>query len=190
MPESLVPVVNLAQHGRHDAGAGRKISRPARTGVSAILNDVKAQNALWIREAAPRDQIALLELLRKLHRAERGERGEPSDNDLLRDIERSEIFVADLDDVVIGMAAIELFDEPAYQGAEPRQRACVMAIAVAATHRRQGVATRLMQHVMDWLKTSDAVSIGLFVRAGNESARGFYQKMGFEVEALAMQRLL
>ncbi|ACK49677.1 GCN5-related N-acetyltransferase [Methylocella silvestris BL2] len=109
---------------------------------------------------------------------------------MLRDIERSEIFVADLDDVVIGMAAIELFDEPAYQGAEPRQRACVMAIAVAEAHRRQGVATRLMQHVMDWLKTSEVVSIGLYVRAGNDGARGFYEKMGFEVEALAMQRLL
>ncbi len=132
----------------------------------------------------------MLALLRDLHRAERGERGEPTDNDLLRDIERSEIFVADLNDRVIGMAAVELFDEPTYRGDEPRRRACVMAIAVAEAHRRQGVATLLMQHVLDWLKTGDAVSIGLFVRAGNDGARGFYEKMGFEVDALAMQRRL
>jgi len=53
-------------------------------------------------------------------------------------------------------------------------------LAVAVRHRRQGLGRRLM----DWLAAT-AVEAGVFrvnleVRANNDAARGFYQRIGFD----------
>lgn len=53
-------------------------------------------------------------------------------------------------------------------------------VAVAASHRRRGVATRLVGEAMEWLEARGVREVFLEVRASNESARRLYGSVGFE----------
>ena len=53
-------------------------------------------------------------------------------------------------------------------------------IAVAPTHRKQGVGKLLMEKMHDYAKTLGAERMLLEVRVSNESAIGLYQKYGYE----------
>lgn len=52
----------------------------------------------------------------------------------------------------------------------------ILNVAVATTHRRQGIATKLLQHRLN----APGISVlFLEVRESNSAARAFYEKMGF-----------
>lgn len=56
----------------------------------------------------------------------------------------------------------------------------ILAIAVDESYRREGVGSALMINVLDRLKRKGASRVKLEVRASNELAQKFYDKMGFE----------
>jgi [ribosomal protein S18]-alanine N-acetyltransferase len=72
-------------------------------------------------------------------------------------------------DSIAGFAIMHFGDDAAH----------LNLLAVAAEHRRQGLATRLL----DWLKasadTAGILRIDLELRLGNDAAREFYERHGF-----------
>ena len=61
-------------------------------------------------------------------------------------------------------------------------RGWIYALAVAPSHRRRGIAVRLMGEVESRLRTAGCTKINLQVRAGNTAVAGFYEALGYAVE--------
>jgi ribosomal-protein-alanine N-acetyltransferase len=57
-------------------------------------------------------------------------------------------------------------------------------IAVAAAARRRGVATSLLQALLDHVRAQNGKAIFLEVRKSNDAARSFYRKAGFHETGL------
>lgn len=56
----------------------------------------------------------------------------------------------------------------------------LLAIATAPDHRRRGVAARLLDHLLDVARTSNAVLVTLEVRRHNVPAIALYERRGFK----------
>jgi ribosomal-protein-alanine N-acetyltransferase len=54
-------------------------------------------------------------------------------------------------------------------------------VAIRAEFRRQGIATRLLEAVLEWGRHKRARTALLEVRAGNTAAQGLYSRCGFRV---------
>lgn len=59
-------------------------------------------------------------------------------------------------------------------------RGWIYYLAVAAGHRRRGVAGRLMEACEDWVRARDITKIQLMVRGDNEPVVAFYERLGYE----------
>ena len=62
-------------------------------------------------------------------------------------------------------------------------RGWVNYLAVAATHRHQGHAARLMAHAEALLTSAGCPKLSLQVRQGNDAVLAFYEKLGYRVDA-------
>ena len=58
-------------------------------------------------------------------------------------------------------------------------RAWVYYLAVSSEYRRLGTGRRMMAAAEAWLRASNAPRLNLMVRADNQSARGFYEAIGY-----------
>jgi ribosomal-protein-alanine N-acetyltransferase len=82
----------------------------------------------------------------------------------------SRCWVVDLDGKIIGMlVAWFLVDE-----------AHIATIAVHPDHQRQGIATKLLNHMLRSMSQEGAVTSFLEVRESNTAARELYRRFGFE----------
>lgn len=63
-------------------------------------------------------------------------------------------------------------------------------LTVSPEHRRQGIATRLLNSLIDILRKRGIDYVSLSVPAQEEAARKLYAKMGFETHALFMSKRL
>jgi ribosomal protein S18 acetylase RimI-like enzyme len=61
-------------------------------------------------------------------------------------------------------------------------RGWIYSVAVAPTHRRQGIGSRLVSYAERALTGRGCVKINLQILEGNESAVAFYATLGFSVE--------
>ena len=50
---------------------------------------------------------------------------------------------------------------------------------VAPTHRKLGIGRLLVNHMIDWARTHDAVTLHLTVTSCNQAAMRFYERLGF-----------
>lgn len=82
---------------------------------------------------------------------------------------RTGLWVAEAEGRVVGYAVVWAVLEQAELG----------NLAVADTHRRRGVATRLVDTVGEWLEDQGVVELFLEVRESNRAARELYRAMGF-----------
>ena len=70
-------------------------------------------------------------------------------------------------------------------------RGWIYHLAVAPTHRRRGIATRLMRGAEGALRARGCSKINLQVRATHESVVAFYRALGYQIEErLSMGRAL
>ena len=60
----------------------------------------------------------------------------------------------------------------------------IQRIAVLPTHRRVGIARRLMEKMVEISREKEAMEVSLEVRAGNTAARNLYESYGFLPEAV------
>lgn len=64
-------------------------------------------------------------------------------------------------------------------------------LAVDPARRRSGVARRMVRHAEDWLAGQGIPKVELMIRPENDAVRGFYERVGYEVEPrLVMSRRL
>jgi ribosomal protein S18 acetylase RimI-like enzyme len=61
-------------------------------------------------------------------------------------------------------------------------RGWIYSVAVAPSHRRQGIASRLVVHAERALIGKGCVKINLQIMEGNESVAAFYSELGYAVE--------
>ena len=61
-------------------------------------------------------------------------------------------------------------------------RGWIYSVAVAPSHRRQDIGTRLVAHAEQALTARGCVKINLQIVEGNESVAAFYAKLGYSVE--------
>jgi ribosomal protein S18 acetylase RimI-like enzyme len=61
-------------------------------------------------------------------------------------------------------------------------RGWIYHLAVAQSHRRRGIATRLMHAATGGLRRAGCVKINLQVRNSNAAVVAFYRALGYEVE--------
>jgi ribosomal-protein-alanine N-acetyltransferase len=78
---------------------------------------------------------------------------------------------------LVGFAMMEFGDE----------RAHLVLLAVRPTHRRQGIARRMVEWLLESARTAGIASVHLELRARNEAARRFYRALGFS-ETLLIPR--
>jgi ribosomal protein S18 acetylase RimI-like enzyme len=91
------------------------------------------------------------------------------------------LLIAELDGAVVG-AVIAGWDGV---------RGWIYHLAVAPSHRRRGIATRLMRAAEATLGALGCPKINLQVRATNQSVVAFYRSLGYQVEErLSMGRSL
>jgi ribosomal protein S18 acetylase RimI-like enzyme len=82
------------------------------------------------------------------------------------------LFVAMADNAVVGTVMA------GYDG----HRGWIYSVAVAPSHRRQGIGSRLVSHAERILTSKGAVKINLQIMEGNESVAKFYSALGYSVE--------
>ena len=81
-------------------------------------------------------------------------------------------FVAVADSAVVGTVMA------GYDG----HRGWIYSVAVASSHRRQGIGSQLVSHAERALTGKGCVKINLQILEGNEKVSGFYASLGYVVE--------
>jgi ribosomal protein S18 acetylase RimI-like enzyme len=70
-------------------------------------------------------------------------------------------------------------------------RGWIYSLAVATSHRRQGIGSRLVSHAERALIRKGCMKINLQIMDGNESVAAFYSSLGYSVEKrVSMGKLL
>ena len=70
------------------------------------------------------------------------------------------------------------------------RHACIFLLYVTPEHRRQGIASALVQHAIAWSRARGDRQLGLQVFQANQPALNLYQKLGFQTQALWMVKPL
>lgn len=87
-------------------------------------------------------------------------------------VERDLLFVALIDDVVIGSV----------MGGYDGHRGWIYSLAVSPPLRRQGIASALMRTIEEKIKSLGCLKLNLQVVTSNDEVVAFYEELGFIVE--------
>jgi GNAT superfamily N-acetyltransferase len=143
-----------------------------------------------IQRATGADILQLVELLNILFTQEADFR--PDGEKQLRGLrmildfpERGRIFVARVDEQVVGMVSL-LFTVSTAEGAP----ACWLEdMVIRPEHRRNGLGSRLLQHAVQEAKADGFARITLLTDRDNASAIRFYRRHGFQPSEMVPLRL-
>jgi RimJ/RimL family protein N-acetyltransferase len=86
------------------------------------------------------------------------------------------VFVADDDGLVVGRLSVARDQHPA------SRHVADLGLMVAATHRRRGIGTALLQAAVDWARDAGVRKLELHVFPYNEGAIALYEQFGFVQE--------
>jgi RimJ/RimL family protein N-acetyltransferase len=88
------------------------------------------------------------------------------------------VFVAEDDGRIVGRLSIARDQHPA------SKHVADLGLMVAATHRRRGIGTALLDAAVRWSRTAGVRKLELHVFPWNEAAIKLYERYGFEREGL------
>ena len=141
---------------------------------------------ITVRLATPHDAHALVELAESVGREEgrwilgTGPWRAPADERrYLRTIERhpdAAVFVAEDGRSIVGRLSLSRDPHPA------SKHVADLGLMVAASHRRRGVGTLLLEQAVAWARESGVRKLELHVFPWNDPALGLYGSFGFERE--------
>jgi RimJ/RimL family protein N-acetyltransferase len=141
---------------------------------------------ITVRPATPHDAHALVELAESVGREEgrwilgTGPWRPPADERrYLRTIERhpdAAVFVAEDGTSIVGRLSLSRDSHPA------SKHVADLGLMVAASHRRRGVGTLLLEQAVAWARESGVRKLELHVFPWNDPALGLYGSFGFERE--------
>lgn len=102
-------------------------------------------------------------------------------------IANRELYVAKLDSVVVGFAltAIRAYDVPDHM---PRKVFLINQFCVDEALRNHGIGTRMMEELRILARAFGCTDMQLNVYPQNDAAVSFYQKCGFMIQNINMQR--
>ncbi len=92
----------------------------------------------------------------------------------------SNVFIAEVDDRVVGFMLCRLKRVPSYMGGVMVGELSDMWIDASA--RRMGIGDRLSRLAIDWMRQQGAHSIEIQVLKDNEASWKLYERMGFQLE--------
>lgn len=140
-----------------------------REAVNEIAKQVHAQHVAWRPD--------IYEMPEEMYSEER----------LLEAIQSRSLYVAKLADAVVGYVQLKTrtMDWP---GVVKRKIMLIDEFAVHETCQGQGIGTAMMQDVRALAKAFRCTDLELSVYPQNDDAVGFYQKCGFTIKTIGMQR--
>ncbi len=152
-----------------------------------------------IRLAAARDFEAMYPLFEQvdaLHIEHHPERFRspgwpPRTQDYLEQVLASEhqiFLLAEVERQLAGLVHVAVYDAPAIPLFVPRLNAVISDLVVEASFRGRGIGKQLMSEAESWARRRGASSIELWVYEFNESARGFYQRLGYSTLTRTMAK--
>ena len=107
-----------------------------------------------------------------------------------RQAEGGEVLVAEADGAVVGMVEVAFEDPGNPGGARVPGRLMDLGITVAEGWRGKGVGERLMRAAEDLARGRGVGRITLDMAVANEGARRFYERLGYGVHGLLMDKAL
>ena len=102
-------------------------------------------------------------------------------------VQSRELYAAKLDGIVAGYAAVRVrsLENP---GTQPRRIMLIDEFCVDQSLRRQGIGTRMILDIRALARAFGCTDLQLSVYPQNDDAVSFYQKMGFMIQSITMQR--
>jgi RimJ/RimL family protein N-acetyltransferase len=86
------------------------------------------------------------------------------------------VFVAEDEGAIVGRLSIARDEHPA------SRHVADLGLMVAASHRRRGIGTALLQAAVQWARTAGVTKLELHVFPWNTAAIALYERFGFERE--------
>lgn len=102
-------------------------------------------------------------------------------------VRQRQLYVAKLDELVVGYLRVQIF-EYKHVGLVYRKVMFIDEIAVAESFQNQGIGTQMMMEVRALAKAFGCTDLQLSVYPQNDAAVAFYQKCGFTIRSIDMQR--
>ena len=112
-----------------------------------------------------------------------------SKEDFEKMIQAKEIFVAKIEDEIVGYITINI-KEKINPIMRYRKQLQIEAICVDEKTRGKGIGTQLLKYVKQYGKEYDCTDIYLTVNEENESAIKMYEEFGFKVKSIAYSMLI
>ena len=104
--------------------------------------------------------------------------------------ENSPVFVAAEGETVLGYCFCQLRDYRGSTVLTDRKEIYIDDLCVEECCRGQGIAKTLYRHVCRWARERDFRYVTLNVWCGNDSAMGFYEKLGMTRRSITMEEKL
>ena len=102
-------------------------------------------------------------------------------------IRQRQLYVAKLNGIVVGFVLLKI-REYDYPGQVRRTVMVIDEICVEKSLRGHGIGTRLMEEVHALARAFGCTDLQLGVNPQNDDAVGFYQKCGFTIRSIDMQK--
>ena len=147
-----------------------ELARPDnREQINALALQVHAMHVAWRPD--------IYEMVEELYSEER----------FLNAIRQRELYVARMDGVTVGYAAVKIRDYD-WPGVVRRKVMVVDEISVEESCRNQGIGQQMMLELRVLARAFGCNDLQLSVDPHNDHAVGFYQKCGFTIKSIGMQR--
>ena len=92
--------------------------------------------------------------------------------------ENTTVFVAELEQIVVGYVFLNVNDAPSYGYLMPRRVAEISDIAVLKAYNSKGIGHQLFAASVEWAKARGATDLELQVWEFNKNAIAFYERLG------------
>jgi GNAT superfamily N-acetyltransferase len=143
-------------------------------------------NGIVIREATEKDVPAILRLYAAAHVSDVDFADEEARAhlDVFKRYPWFHIFVALIDDVVVGTYELLVMDNLAKRG---RKSGIVEDVAVDPLQRRRGVGRAMMEHAREQCRQAQCYKLLLSSNTRREEAHRFYEALGFRRHGYSFQ---
>lgn len=101
-----------------------------------------------------------------------------------------DIFVAEIESVIIGFIHVEEDNTPAFPSVAPHRFACIMDFYVKSEYRKRGVGKALLEKVKGWSLNRKLEYLELLVLEENKIGKDFYKQENFKTASYTMRYTL
>ncbi len=148
---------------------------------------------LQLAQSADREAVeALAQEVHRLHVSWRPDLFTPvqelyTEERFLEAVKHRQLYVAKVDSLVVGYGLIQIRMSEC-PGQIPRRIMLVEELCVEAALRNHGIGRQMMEDIRALAKAFGCTDLQLGVYPQNDAAVGFYQKCGFAIRSIEMQR--